>query len=429
MLVQVYTEKCTPRCEYAIDLVLNTVLGLEYKLFTDENLLDFQAPVINYSNKKLNTLIQIVPHTILFEEDIKTQDIEVEAYSFFRTSQGTLPFDYFASAFYMASRYEEYLPSELDSHGRYKAENTLAYRNGFLNKAVVHHWTNQLKNVLKQYYSDLKFNPSEYAYLSTIDIDSAYAYKAKGLKRLLGGFAKALLRKDFEDIKHRFSYLFLGSKDPFDVYDSFDYLHNRDNIQSKYFFLVGKNGPFDKNIQISKKPLQNLIKGINAANPIGIHPSYQSNSNIKILQDEKEQLALVSKSVISSSRQHFLKLKFPDTYQNLIESGIKHDYSMGFASQLGFRAGLCLPYKYFDLSSNSKTELTIVPFQIMDGTLNQYLSLSQEDAWEKVMDIYKEVKSVNGLLVTLWHNESLSEMRNWKNWRAFYERMIKEINN
>jgi hypothetical protein len=427
MLVQVYTEKCTSRCEYAIDLVLNTLLGLEYKLFTDENLLDFQAPLINYSNKKLDALIQVVPHTILFEDDIKTQDIEVEAYSFFKTSKGILPFDYFASAFYMATRYEEYLPSELDVHGRYQAENSLAYRNGFLNKAVVHHWANELKNKLIEYYPNLTFNQSKYTYLSTIDIDSAYAYKAKGPKRLFGGFIKALLRKDFDDIKKRFSYMFLGSKDPFDVYDTFDFLHNSENVKVQYFFLVGKNGPFDKNIQLSKRALQSLIKNINASNPIGIHPSYQSNNNIKILQDEKDQLAMVSKSVINSSRQHFLKLNLPETYQNLIKSGIKTDYTMGFASQLGFRAGLCIPYPFFDLSTNTKTELTIVPFQIMDGTLNQYLSLSQEEAWEKVMDIYKEVKSVNGMLVTLWHNESLSEMRNWKNWRAFYEKMIIEL--
>ncbi len=427
MLVQVYTEKHTARCEYAFDLLLHTLLGLEYQLFTDKNRLDSQQPIINYSTTAIDKALQIVPHTILFETSIKAQNIEVEgSYAFFRTSQNQWAFDWFASAFYMATRYEEYLPSELDNHGRFRAENSLAYKHGFLKKAVVHRWALELKQALKQYYPHLQFRQPTYTYLSTIDIDAAYAYKAKGVKRLLGGCIKAILRKDLEDVRQRFSYLFLGSKDPFDVYETFDHLHHKASVKTKYFFLVGKNGAYDKNILISKKPYRQLIKNIATSSDVGLHPSYQSNSHAELLQQEKQQLTAVTDSVINSSRQHFLKLKFPETYQNLIKSGITHDYTMGFASQLGFRAGLCVPYRFFDLSTNTLTKLTLVPFQIMDGTLNQYLSLSRQDAWVEIMQIYQEVKSLDGMLVTLWHNESLSEMRNWKGWKSLYADLIKQ---
>ena len=97
---------------------------------------------------------------------------------------------------------------------------------------------------------------------------------------------------------------------------------------------------------------------------------------------------------------------------------------MGFASQVGFRAGICTPFLWFDLEENKSTDLKIIPFQVMDGTLNQYLKLKPKEALNLIESIKKEVKSVNGLFVTLWHNESLSEIREWKGWRTVYEQMI-----
>lgn len=429
MYLQIYSTQYTTRLDYTIDLVFGSILGVKYKLVTDKSEIDLQKPLLNYSQISFDNSIQIAPHSILFEEEIKPQEISVEDIYFFKTNGSSIKYDILASSFYMATRYEEYLEKDLDEHGRYKAEKSLAFRHGFLNKAVVHRWASDLKKILELHYSGLEFEKRTYSYLSTIDIDSAYAFRAKGFTRLMGGLLKAVLRKDMADLKARLSFIVLGKKDPFDVYDELELLHEKHHIAVKYFFLVGKNGVYDKNIQLSKKAYRLLIERLSVHAKIGLHPSYQSNKTLDILLSEKKNFSEKMSVEIDSSRQHFLKLSWTKTYQNLIKSGIKKDYTMGFASQIGFRSGMCIPYRFFDLKENKTQALTIVPFQVMDGTLNQYLSLTPDDAWKKVQAIYEEVKQHDGLFVTLWHNESLSEMRNWRGWKGFYESMLKQFKN
>ena len=61
----------------------------------------------------------------------------------------------------------------------------------------------------------------------------------------------------------------------------------------------------------------------------------------------------------------------------------------------------------------------------MDGTLNNYLKLTTEEAIKKVKDIVAEVKNVNGEFISIWHNETLSDWREWKGWKTVYEEVIK----
>jgi hypothetical protein len=127
---------------------------------------------------------------------------------------------------------------------------------------------------------------------------------------------------------------------------------------------------------------------------------------------------------VTKSRQHFLKLKFPKTYQNLLKSGITDDYTMGFASLSGFRAGTCTTFPFFDLSHNRCTEIMIHPFQVMDVTLKNYLLLSPEKAWQQIEEIMLEVKKVNGTFISLWHNESLKDTGHWLGWRKVFEKIL-----
>lgn len=426
MKVQIYSKASSARLEYIVELLLGQLLGLEYDIILDDDQLNFSNPILNYSDLELANSVQIIPHTLLFEEDIHEQDIEIEdGFYFFRTHGPSMAFDILASSFYMLSRYEEYLPSDLDQHGRFQAEQSLAYQHNFLDKAVVNHWAEKLKMFLQSPYPGLKFKTSTYRYLSTIDIDNAFAFKAKGYLRLWGGLYKAIKRKDADDIKSRLAYVFLDQKDPFDVYDEIEDLHLEYRTKALFFLLIGKNGAYDKNISLNQKAYQSLIKRLENNAEIGLHPSYQSNSSIDILQSETNHIESVIGNSIQNSRQHFLKLNLPYTYVNLIKAGITKDYSMGFASQAGFRAGICEPFAWFNLETNEKTKLEIVPFQVMDGTFNDYLKLSPEESLGRIQLLNAEVRRHNGLFVSLWHNESLSELRHWKGWKGVYEAILK----
>jgi len=168
-----------------------------------------------------------------------------------------------------------------------------------------------------------------------------------------------------------------------------------------------------------------LIKSIADHADIGIHPSFESNRYPYKLEKEIKNLSKVFHKEITKSRQHFLKLSFPETYKQLIELDIEEDYTMGYASDVGFRAGTCTPFYFYDLDLEIETKLKIFPFQIMEATLLYYLKLNPENSIELCKQIIKEVKEVNGSLYTLWHNETVSEYRQWKNWKRVFVETVK----
>ena len=66
----------------------------------------------------------------------------------------------------------------------------------------------------------------------------------------------------------------------------------------------------------------------------------------------------------------------------------------------------------------------VYPFQVMDGTLNHYKKFSVLEALETMSLLINEVKKVNGTFISLWHNESLGEMREWEGWRVVYQQLL-----
>jgi hypothetical protein len=181
----------------------------------------------------------------------------------------------------------------------------------------------------------------------------------------------------------------------------------------------------DKNLPVDNHSFIKLIKSIADHADIGIHPSFESNRYPYKLEKEIKNLSKVFHKEITKSRQHFLKLSFPETYKQLIELDIEEDYTMGYASDVGFRAGTCTPFYFYDLDLEIETKLKIFPFQIMEATLLYYLKLNPENSIELCKQIIKEVKEVNGSLYTLWHNETVSEYRQWKNWKRVFVETVK----
>ena len=424
-MIFVYSHIENNRLTYALDVIFKNVLKVKYQfveLETFKN--DTSHAKLNYSNLELKNCLQIIPHNLLFENKIQNQETKIdwidEIPYFFKTSEKTtFPYDILASSFYMISRYEEYLPSSLDIHKRFQAENSLAFKNGFLEIPVVNIWAIQLKESLLKIFPTFKFPIQEFKHIDTFDIDIAYSYKGKSKLRLLLSSFLSILKLDSEEIKNRVDYFIKKGKDPFDLYDKISSTSNK-----IFFFLIGNYGEFDKNISHKSSALKNLIQHLSKKNKIGIHPSYGSHKNLKLLLEEKNRLESISQKKITKSRQHFLKISIPETYEKLISIEIEHDYTMGFASQVGFRAGICNPFPFYNLKKEEARELIIYPFQVMDGTLNHYLKLNPNEAIEKINKIISEIKKVNGTFISLWHNSSLSEQKNWKGWTEVYNKLI-----
>lgn len=430
MQLIIYSEKITPRVGYAFKLFFGTILGITYKITEDKDeYKNSLLPKINYSKNPITEEILIEPHPLLFKITLEEINPLISDFSgtkiFFTTSnKSALPFDIFAAGFYLVTRYEEYKAVSHDSHNRFKVTDSLAYKNYFLEEPIVNIWALLLKDILTKKYSQIIFPVIKYKFLPTIDIDNAWAFLNKSFLRGAAASAKAILRLDSTILADRLKVVIKREKDPYDTYDYIKKKHLDYKLQPVLFFLLGKYNRYDKNIAPDNKNLHQLIQQMNALYPIGIHPSYNSNTKIDILKQEVQTLAAITKNEVTKSRQHFLKLSFPTTYKNLVALGIKEDYTMGYAQLPGFRAGICTPYPFFDLVDNTEIPLMIFPFQVMDTTFREYLDYTPKQATEEIEGIVNAVKKVNGTFISIWHNESLSEKWKWEGWRIVYEKLL-----
>ena len=275
----------------------------------------YKGPRINYSNEQFDgKYIRISPHTLLFEEGIRKQELNVTEWNntkvFFTTSgKCDLPFDIFAAGFYMVSRYEEYLPGKADKFGRFELRGSLAYIHGFIDKPIVDQWLVKLKGVLRKKFPELEFPEKKFKYISTIDVDNAWAYLHKGLLRTAGAFVKSLSRFDINDFVRRFRALTGAAVDPYDNFGYIQELEEKYGFSSIYFFLTGKYGKYDRNISLKNKALQSLILEKQEKAEVGIHPSYNSNKDFNVLRKEINQFSGLIKSKVEKSRQHYLIMK------------------------------------------------------------------------------------------------------------------------
>ena len=270
----------------------------------------------------------------------------------------------------------------------------------------------------------MAFQERKYRFISTIDIDNAWAYLEKGFMRTAGAYARSVVSLDFEDFMQRTRTLAGTQKDPYDTYDLQFELQKKYKFKSIYFFLLGEYGLNDKNVPVDSRKFRSLIKSIADYADTGIHPSYGSNNNPARLKKELNELNKILKREVTRSRQHFLVLKLPETYRRLIELDITDDYTMGYALQVGFRASICTPFYFYDLDNEQVTSLKIHPFAVMDATLKYYMKVQPTEAMNHILPLIEEVRKVNGDFISLWHNESLSESKIWSGWRTVYEQMV-----
>ncbi len=433
-MLLLYSHTTPSRLQYICSFIFKEQLGLDYKITIDsEAFKNHPGAKVNYSDSKITEdEFYIQNNPLLFENDIKAQVVECfisnNNKAFFKTDDCDFAFDIFAASFYLLSRYEEYLPHEKDMYGRFAHENSLAYKEGFLNLPLINIWLQNFADKLKEkspagsLRTTLNFQPATFNFKPTYDIDIAYSYKHKGLRRNTGGFLKS-------PSLERMKVLTGNLKDPFDCYDWLNDLHKKYHLEAIYFFLVAeKNGEFDKNILPHKNAMWQLVKKHTAKYEIGIHPSWQSNTKRTTLKTEMEWLAEMSGiKHITVSRQHYIKFALPGTFRTLIEAGIKSEYSMGYGSINGFRASVASSFFWYDLEKEAQSTLRIHPFCFMDANCYYEQKQNAAEAYEELLHYYSICKAVNGTLMTIWHNNFLGTANEFKEWMEMYSTFIAQV--
>lgn len=430
--VLVFSPHRTPRFLYTLHWVLTCRLGLEPTITDSEQ--EFESstlPRINYSSLQVANCFNIEAGTLLFDTAINENFGEIGNYkglkTLFHASRGELPFDIFGAVFYCLSRMEEYGANSVDTHGRFLHTGSILYKLGVLDTPIVDLWVAEFKTELKAFYPMLECNPESYKFLNTLDIDQAFCYKEKGWKRNMGGLLRDLLSARFKDALMRLKVLLNKAPDPFDTFEYILKLHNERKLKSVVFLLLADYGAYDKNVNYQNPAFQNRMKQLQEKMSLGIHPSYFSFNDLALMRKQIKRLVEFQKMPVAQSRQHYLRFNLPITFQNLIEAGIRHEYSMGYAETIGFRAGTAHAFRWFDLSANEVSVLELHPFCVMDVTLKNYMQLSPQQAINTIQILINKVKNVNGTFAAIWHNETISNWGEWEGWRTVYEQSLPNI--
>lgn len=431
MSVAIIVPRVSNRLTYVLDWIFGRQLGIDYTILTQEPDAGAFSHVISYGVKTSAAAYNIPDSGLLFEQGITVKHIEQEQWKglpvFFANSSGEydLPFDLLAAVFYLISRYEEYLPFVPDKHDRYPATDSLLYKMDCLNRPLVDEWLAAWQQDLQHW--GITARTRKYHYLPTYDIDIAWSYRHKGFRRNAGGYLKSLATGNIKAIRERTNVLRGITPDPFDSFDFMASLHKGQEQRPYYFILAGlSNTAFDKQILPGQEAMTALIRQLATQNHIGTHPSYFTAGNPAKALAEKEALEQITGSAIHASRQHYIKMRLPDSCRQLRSLGITEDYSMGYGTHLGFRAGTSQPFPWYDLEQEQATELMVVPFCFMDATAHYELGLTAEAAFERLHAMAGILQKVNGTLVTVFHNFSLGTDPEWPGWREQYALWIQE---
>lgn len=429
--ILIWAHQDTPRLSYVMQHIFKNLLGLDPIITTDaETYNSSTLPKISYTPGPGSEGLHIFPAGLLNQQGVNTNLRPAVSYHnrlpilFPSPFADALGFDVFAAVFYILSRYEEYGTCEYDRHGRFLPQSIASDTHSLYNIPVVDEWVSLLKNKIKAHYPDISFKKHTYTYLPTIDVDMPYAFRQKKLYYTLAGVAKNILQADWPTLKKRLAVLLSKDTDPYYTFDYLNRIMSNYPVRPIYFYLCNGQKPYDPIAAYRKKAIVDTVRNNLQHAMTGLHNSYYTLEKPNLIRKELSLLQRILGHEVIRSRYHYIRFQIPTSYQHLIKAGIEEEYSMGFPSFNGFRAGTSHPFYFYDLSSESTTPLKVFPFQAMDATYLYYLKYSPEQAFEDLLRIREHVRQHDGTLIIIWHNNTFEPSPLGMQWRKVFESLL-----
>lgn len=417
----VYTEAESPRLTYIVDVLWCR----QAEVTTDvKKFLSFPGNTIQYTKERIwPDIHHIQPIGLLNSSEIVSWGVDVnnwESLPVIFPGKGDIPFDWLAASFYLLSRYEEYLPYQPDPYGRFPATASIAHQHNFLQIPLVQLWTATVRK--KFQLNSLPVMPDEPEIQITFDMDELFQYRHVPIGRRMIRLAGNLLKLRFDAVSTQQQVAAGKVRDPYDRWqDSWHLLEALPKKPRFFFSGAKKTQGNDRQLSIEHPALKEIFQRCEEKGLIGWHPSWAASQHPHLLQEELHRLQSNAKQTIVESRYHYLRFQLPVSYHQLIELGIRQEYSMGYGNINGFRASYADPFPWFDLSKNEVTDLVVYPFFYMD-TVSVF---QQQEAPEAALDFIQNTKSgcrgVVRQLQLVFHPHALAE----KGWRELLTKILR----
>lgn len=427
--IHFHIERPGPRSRYIIPHMLRAMAGWDAQEVTDlplfrslpgPKLFYGRSPVAGCFHVEANGLLEGRGHHLPAPGTRSVDNLPM----LFPTDAGDLPFDVFAAAFFALSRMEEYGPIDRDVHGRPASTALHAALHGYLHRPVVDEWLYFLAARWRAADAGVPAMRRTYAHTATLDVDNGAMYLGRPWWRTLGAAARDVLRGHPSRVRDRAAVLLGTRPDPYAVHADFIQLAHAHGAGAVLNFLMADRGRHDHAIRPEHAFMRALITHASAHAEVGLHPGYGASDQPGQIIREKQRLEALSGAAVTRSRQHFLRLRLPETLRELERAGIREEHSMGLADRIGFRAGTCTPFPFYDLLAEEQTALMVHPFAIMDSAMAYRMRLSPEAAVQEAQRMVDAVRKVEGRFISVWHERFLSGYGNEAGWGSLAKALI-----
>jgi hypothetical protein len=307
------------------------------------------------------------------------------------------------SALLMLSRWEERLIEERDDHGRISAHLSNAHQNGYLRRPIVDEYGLALQQALQFLIPNWTPTPSKFHANVSHDVDniglpfnfhSAVGHTVRRRRPLATArdFCSLLPRVNptyLEVIRHLVN-LSLGR-----------------GLQPAVYWKGNSRGRQKQHYDPYHPKVRAMISWLQKNNiELGVHPGYDTFRSPEKLRKDVTKIRELIGAQPMGGRQDYLRWS-PESWLDWENCGLAYDSTVGYADQIGFRAGTCIPYRPWLFKLNREAHLLEVPLIVMDCTLTWYMSLNPEQIVVAVRDCIDQCRAVGGTFTLLWHNDTM----------------------
>ena len=411
-MILIYTPVVKPRIQYIFKHFFSTRMGNKISFTSDLSaFIAHSGPKMSYGDTPLGNEFFIAAHGLLTQQGITTAEVNLFDWdglpAFFPSkAESNLPFDFFAAAFYLISRYEEYQPFVADELGRFKSDQSLAFKHNFLHLPLVDLWFERFLSVWNAFFDTDHFEASASKVSFVVDVPQLFSYKHKTLFRSFAEGIQDVFRFRFVSVFDRVL-VFLGVRE-----DPLSNLHHWIEVMLQkahsmhFFVLYTKLGIHDRGLSIFNAIHQQEIKSISDYAPTAPLASFESSVNEATLRPDLEHFSRLIHRPVKAIRQHKLVLRFPYTYRLFSSLGIKNDYSMQYVDVPGFRASTAFPFRFYDLGDEQQTPLTIHPVCLSETHIrNQRFSRKMRQLF---LAYHEQLTNLKAPFVVALTNESFN---------------------
>ncbi len=316
------------------------------------------------------------------------------------------------------SRWEEAVATEHDAHGRFCANQSMASKDGFLERPIVDEYALAFEQALR--FLCPAWRPAERKLRAKISHDADHVGIPFQGKNILRRIAHGDARNTWREL-----WGWLPECDPADLCAVREIvsLTREHKLDSAVYWMASPPSLRDSGYDPRHHKVRRVIDWLREQGvESGVQPGYSTYRSPERLRREVNLLRHVLGDGPLGGRQHYLRWCV-DTWIHWEMCGLAYDSTLSYADHIGFRCGTCIPYQPWLLSLNRAADLLEVPLLVMDRTLLGYMNLTEERSVEAVQRCVRSCATVGGVFTMVWHNNTLLEPK----YRSLYVKLLRVL--